>query len=540
MVIGHDSTETLWYRWAHLLPHDENPDTKSRQVQCENVLDTSSAAELAEEARAWRLARELARHLPIGVYLTGSSIYGQPAAPLKRAIAQKLSTLPSFFRVVHSNPSLPYLKVSIEESRVIAGMRGSYSRQLTWEFNGERDYGAVGSDVVASLALSCADVGAEDLCVQLLKLVVDDTRTLLDAYGFGYAVALLTRRGESAAVLTLLRRTSAVEHHSARDVALAAISAAGPTPELGRAVAYTIRDAARGWARPAMGLYNAASALRTIDPEESIALYEEAAEADPAYRSRGYWWREKGSAHWSVQQTDEAEACYRKATELGEARAQAYLADVQMRTGRYREARDTFYDAPIWDDPECAQWRLSYNALRLIVDDLGIEQQDRNGISIPDFYPEPADDSTEALEATSMDAIRADALNGWAYTGLATAWSGDPDKNSLLASLTAAVIINTAGYLWIDLLIDTLENESEDDESRLRIAYDAMCCARQYFGDSFADEILEYPLLTEEARSHFLEFFETVRLPDPPMEWRRHSDGSYESDFIPTDPRRDR
>ncbi|MGO2518510.1 MAG: DUF4365 domain-containing protein [Microbacterium sp.] len=537
VVIAHDSTETLWYRWAHLLPHDENPNTQSRQVQCERILDASSAAELAEEARAWRLARELTRYVPIDVYLTGTTLYGQPAAPLKRAIAQKLATLPNYFLVAHSAPTLPYLQVCVEDTRVMAGLRGNYSQQITWDLDGERDYSVIASDVIASLALSCAHAGAEDLCVQLLKQIASDTR-LMEVNAFGYAMSLLTRREENDTVVTLLRRAAAVEDHPARDIALAAIASANPTSELGRAVAHSIRDAARTWTRPAMGLYNAANALRGVDPGESIALYEEAAEADPAYRSRGYWWKEKGSAHWYQRQTDEAVACYREAIELGETQAKAYLADVLMRTGRYREARDTFYDAPIWEAPEDAQWRLSYNALRLIVDELHIDQQDRDGIGIPDFYPSPADHGTEALEATALDAIRADALNGWAYTGLATAWSGNEDKSPLHASVAAAVIINTAGFLWMNLLIDIAENQSEDDESRMRIAHDAMWCARQYFGDSFADEILEYPLLTEEARSYFLEFFEAVRLPSSTLELRRHSDGGrYESDFIPTESR---
>lgn len=534
VVIAHDSTKTLWYRWAHLLPHDENPETKSRQVRCEEVLDETTAPSLAEEARAWRLARELSRHSPIDVHLTGNTLYGESATPLKRAIARKLSALPSFLHVVYSNPVLPYLRVSIEDDRVMAGLRGNYSQQITWGFEGERDYSALASDVIASLALSCASVGAEDLFARMLRIAAPETHTLMEANAFGYALALLTRRQESDTVLTLVRRAAAVEEHPARDIALAAISSAGPTPDLGRAVAHAIRDAARGWMRPAMGLYNAANTLRGVDSAEAVDLYEEAAEADPAYRSRGYWWREKGSAHWDQGQREQAEVCYRQAIELGDTRAQAYLADVLMRTGRYRQARDAFRDAPIWEEPEDAQWRLSFNALNLIVDELGIDQQVRAGVSIPEFYPAPPDDSMEALEATAMDAIHADALNGWAYTGLATAWMGDQDKSSLLASVTAAVVINVAGYLWINLLVDTMEDRTQDDEARMRLAADIMWCAWRNFGDWFADEILDYPLLTDETKASVLDFFESVRPSAPTMELRRHlAGGGHESDFIP-------
>lgn len=539
IVIAHDSTETLWYRWAHLLPHDENPETKSRQVRCEDVLDETTAPALAEEARAWRLAREISRHLPIDVYLTGNTLYGESATPLKRAITQKLSALSTFFRVVHSAPVLPYLQVSVEDTRVMAGLRGSYSQQITWGFNGARDYSALASDVLASLALACANVGAEDLFVRLLRIAAHNTHTLMEANAFGYAIALLTRREENETVLTLVRRAAAVEEHPARDIALAAVASSGPTAELARAVAHVIQDAARRWGRPAMGLYNAANMLRGVDPGDAISLYEEAAVADPSYRDRGYWWREKGTAHWQHSDLTEAEACYRRAAELGESTAEAYLGDLLMRTGKYREAKDVFFDAPIWEEPHDAQWRLSYNALALIVDELGIERQERDDISIPDFYPEPADDSMDALEATSMEAIRSDALNGWAYTGLATAWAADDDKSSLLASVAAAVVINTAGFLWMNLLIDIMEDRSEDAESRMRISHDVMWCAWRNFGESFADEIMDYSLITDEVRSHLLEFFEAVRPSPPPMELRRHLvGGGHESDFIPTETRR--
>lgn len=42
IVIAHEPTQALWLRWSHLLGHDENPDTKSRQVRCDEVLDEES------------------------------------------------------------------------------------------------------------------------------------------------------------------------------------------------------------------------------------------------------------------------------------------------------------------------------------------------------------------------------------------------------------------------------------------------------------------------------------------------------------------
>ena len=539
VVIAHDPTETLWYRWAHLLPYDENPDTRSRLVRCEDVLDSEAAAKLDEEARAWRLAREVARHLPVDLHLTGNRFYGESAAPLKRAITQKLSSVRSFVRVVHSNPRLPYLKASIEDSRVMAGMRGSGMRQITYGFHGARDYGAIASDIIAALALSLASVGAQDLCVRLLKIAAPETHTLLDANGFGNALALLTRHGESEAVLTLIRRTATQEEHPARDIALAAVASSDASPELRRAVAHEVARAARTWFRPATGLYNAATTLANVDAAEALRLYEEAAQADPRYRERGYWWREQGTLHWSQKRVEKAEKFYAKAIECGDNSAAPLLADVLMRTGRYREARQAFEEADIWSSPETgAQWRLSREAMEFIVEDLKIDSQVRPTLAIPEFLP-PDTEDLAVLKEAALAAISEDALNGWAHSTLSNVYEAQGEQ-SIFASITAAVTINVDPHLWLELLRQALVDRSIEQEARGAVGQDAMLCAWKYFGHSFADVILDENLIhDDDIRADLLDFFEMLRPTSPPFEMRQHSaEGSgYESFFIPTDPR---
>ena len=539
VVIAHDPTETLWYRWAHLLPYDENPNTKSRLVRCEMALDSEAAVKLEEEARAWRLAREVARHLPVDLHLTGNTFYGESAAPLKRAITQKLSSVPSFIRVVHSNPRLPYLKASIEDSRVMAGIRGDGMRQITYGVHGERDYGAIASDVIAALALSLASVGAEDLCVRLLKVAAPETNTLLEANAFGYALALLTRHGESEAVLTLIRRTATREEHPARDIAFVAFASSDAGPELRRAVAYEIACAARTWFRPATGLYNAATTLADVDAEDALRLYDEAAQADPRYRQRGYWWREQGTLHWSQNRAEKAEEFYAKAIAYGDTSAAPLLADVLMRTGRYREARQAFEEADIWSSSDAgAQWRLSREALEFIVEDLKIDSQVRPTLAIPGFVPPDTGDMA-VLKDAALAAISEDALNGWAHSTLASVYEAQGEQ-SIFASIAAAVTINVDPYLWLALLRQALLDRSLDQEARAAVGQDAMLCAWKCFGHSFAEVILDDDLIhDDEVRADLLHYFEMLRPSSPPFEMRQHSEegSGYESFFIPTNPR---
>ncbi|WP_324013476.1 DUF4365 domain-containing protein [Microbacterium sp. JZ37] len=537
VVIAHEPSKTLWFCWSHLLPHDENPETKSRQVRCKEMLDSESASLLAEEARAWRFARELWRHLPIDVHLKGDDLHGAVGRPLRRAIARKLAALPAFVRVVHNAPALPYLYASIDGDRIVAGLRGNYEHPITWDPQ-IQDYSELAPDVIASFAVSCASVGAEELCLRLLRIAAPGSHAIFNASSFGYVIGLLTKFGESETLLTFIRRAATSGNPRPHDVAITAVLSSHPEPELLRAVAHVVRDAAGSSEHPAVRLYNAGNMLRTVDPAESLRLYEEAATADVAYRKRGYWWREKGNANWAMEKISDAESCYRHAVRLGDWKACAYLADLLMRTGRYEEARDVLADAPIWDDPRDAQWRLTSYALRLIVDELGIAKQRREDLAIPSFQPSLDEEGSQSLEVAALEAIRADAMNGWAFAGLATAWEGNEDRDSLLARATAAVVVNTAGSLWASLLFATLADGSHEDGVLGHIAQDAMWCAWANFGDTFVDELLDDPMMTDSLRQMTLEFFETLRLPAHPIELRDHDDsGSYKSVFLPTDPR---
>lgn len=533
IVIGHEPTRALWFQWFHLLPFDNNLETKSRLVRCETILNENSVLGLMDEASAWRSARRLVNHLPVDIHLSGGKFYGESSRELKRAISHKLSNLPSFLRVVHSGPSRPFLSVSIEGDMVVVGLTGDFSRNLTWGLEGDRDYNSLAADVIASLALACANVGAEILCIKLLEIAAPTTNMLFGALAFGDAMAFLVRNGSYDSALILLRRSAGVEGHQSCDLALAAVNSVRAPAHFRQSVAFMLRDASRTWSKPAAGIYNAANILASLQVPEALDLYDEAAAADASYLERGYWWREKGAVHWHLRQVAEAEICYERALEFGEVQARPLLADLMMRTGRYLRAQELFGASVISEGLEDSQWRLTLIVLDYLVGDLGYSFRERDSLDIPHFGP-GVDEDAASLEVRAQDVIREDPLNGFAHSCIAGVQELR-GESATQAHLVAAVTINVDQLMWLNLCVSSRGEALQGSTSGGRIYADALSCAWRNFGSSFGDLLVEYEFFaSEEVRLQILTDFEAARPSGATLELRRFTGaGGYESTRIP-------
>lgn len=536
VVIAHKPTDTLWYRWAHLLGYDSSPETVSRQVRCEDRLTAGAAESLKDEVIAFRHAKELQRHLPIDVSISGESFYGESSAPLRGALSRLFAQNRPFVHVARNAPSLPYFFVRLEDQRAQVGIRGaSAGRQLTWKLEGPRDYAAIAADISAVMGIQAAYCGAEDLATKLLIAAAPDSGMLTMAQDLGSVVAMLTRRDETDAVVTLIRRTYCIEGHPQGMLAVGGFLSAADeaSRRLRRKVGYAVRDAARTWVSPAIGLYNAANLLGTEDGRESLVLYEEAAMADPSYRNRGYWWREKGTTLWNIGNLADAQRSYEKAAELGEERAQPLLADAVMRTGNYKRAWEILRDANIWETASDAQWRLCCHMLNHILLGLGIESQIRNALSIPQFQPQEGSD----LEREAIRAIRVDALNGWAYVAL-VAVRDELGVSVLMEAICAAVLVPGIAEVWLGLLSICFRDTVLSHEQRMSVAHDALTCAWAFFGEAFAETIYADESLSDAMRQDVFVMFDSVRPEPSTFELRHFGQDGTESTRIPIGRRR--
>jgi tetratricopeptide (TPR) repeat protein len=355
---------------------------------------------------------------------------------------------------------------------------------------------------------------------------------LLTALSFGDAVETLTDHGEGQTLVELARRTICIEDNPGGPAALAAfVRSSGSAPHIRRSLSYELASAARGWKSPGAGLYSAGSLLGQEDAERALTLMDDAAAADPRYLDRGYWWREKGSLNWSLQNVEEAERCYEMALSFGEDTASALLADVYLFTGRYLKARDQFKKSPIWEDPLDAQWRLSLYGVDYIVERLEVQSQRREGANEQGF--EPSADGSDAERA--MATIGVDALDGWAHMALSyDARERADDEASVYHAILAALIMRGNPAAWLDLVVTVVGSTAFEEPARLSLSFDAMTCAWQYFGQEFADFVLEDESMPSAPRESLIEFFEDVRPEAHPSVLRFHGGDGTETYSLPS------
>lgn len=516
IVIAHAPTETLRYQWSHLAPQNAK-NTKSVSIAAERLLDNSVALELSDEVEAFHLARELWRHLPIPIVLEGTALNGQDVRPIKREIRRFVRKIPSLAVVADSGEQIPRATVVFRDERVDVAISGTLPRPLSWSIiDVEMDRTHLAADILAAVGVGAGTLGAANLAAALLKIAAPFSGMLAETAALPDVVRLLAQSGGAESILTLIRRTACVENHPSGFNVLIAVMLALQSDEheeIRAAVGWSLRDAARTWRRPARSLYNAAGLLAPVDSSEAIKLYEAAASADETYLARGYWWWEKGRAHWKAHDVINAEACYRKALSLGEGRAVGPLSDVLFRTGRFKEAMKCISSGDIWTEPDQAQWRLTLLTLQYLVEELGIADQDPSSWSSVGFEPLPGTDLHERARAF----LQENAIDGWAHAAIATS---DPGDLRTSASIAAAICLPSNPSFWLRVVEDAMTDKSLTDKERAGIAQDALHCAWVYHGDEFKEALEDDPLVPEQLKGSLLSAFDATRPGEPAPEIR--------------------
>jgi tetratricopeptide (TPR) repeat protein len=528
LVIAHQPTDQLWFQWSHLIPYDENPNTKSRLIRGSAIIASETPAEFAEEVRGHRASHDLMGHLPIEIKVLGTDFYELSANPIKTSLRQLLAQEADLVRLSYSTPTVPYVKVAFEGDQVTVGLRGRSMRTLTWDHTPPPPREAIAADICAAIGFAIRSCGAHELGARLIRLAIPASGMLPNALALPQVFRDLILLRDSPSVTQLFRQTACIETHRAAPAILAVLSSGNyaNADMLRRNAAEALLAATRNWDRPALGIYNAAGLLAAHDTTRALTLYNQAADTDNTYRSKGYWWREKGQCYWLLEDRVQAEEHYARAIALGDMRAMALHADALMRKGEYEAARLAFEAAPIWDTASNAQWRLSQRAMHYVSSQLGITHQNRTS-----FHIAPYDaGSPPGINQRAQDALQIDALNGYAHSIMAAHMPRGAEKTA--ASITAAVTLNTEPGMWLIALNCALIDPTLEEDAAMALGHDAMLCAWSYFGEQFKDFILDDEDIHDDIKEHILALFDAVRPIAEEVELRMHDADTYKSVFI--------
>lgn len=155
----------------------------------------------------------------------------------------------------------------------------------------------------------------------------------------------------------------------------------------------------------------------------AFTQYRLAANSEPGYRQRPYFWREIAGILHPLGHFGWAAAAYERAFKMGGERICIALgADSKMSSGRFHEALKLFEEymkepKSDYDD----EWHLKNFMLSHVVDDLGIAEQKRDPDSAKKLTDISAAGEPEEELARLREAIRADALSSFAWFNLGAA-----------------------------------------------------------------------------------------------------------------------
>ena len=165
----------------------------------------------------------------------------------------------------------------------------------------------------------------------------------------------------------------------------------------------------------AVAHYNLGNMIRTRSPRRAIHHYRKAAEYDPGYTERQYFWRELAAILFERKRYELAAMFYKRAMEKGEENeSQVLYADALMFAGKYKDSEKAFESylssKTAINDPWVSEWRLKLLLLKEIRTKLGIEAQKRQPSEALKALPKTVKYFSDEIKPTIEAALSFDAL----------------------------------------------------------------------------------------------------------------------------------
>lgn len=167
------------------------------------------------------------------------------------------------------------------------------------------------------------------------------------------------------------------------------------------------------------------------DGPKALELYERAAELDPDYLERAYYWRELAGILFFCDRFAESADAYGRGIELGGGEwDEILLADALMFAGEYKQAHEAFAETipQLRSVERGAEYPLKQVMLEHLVEELGLESQARDVTGAYEAMSEVMSSLLrESREGASWKALELDALNPGAWTVIALAHEDHED-----------------------------------------------------------------------------------------------------------------
>lgn len=500
--------DKLFARWFHAYnPHVALQAPKQRASKTIRFAFTEADAwtdstpdELRAAVEAFAHFRSPELALPLRFAVASNTADPLPSVFALRAVCAPVSDI----LAVESDapgPNRPHITLGARSSNVALADVASVT--LDYEDDAQRDPKAEAANLATAIAIALTRVGQPNLAAQVAAACSAESTAILDfdvvlqlAQAFfrsnriADCLRLADQIGErprlEGRLPGLLLQTAVMGRHGRLSDDEAELAIAVSRRRLQR----TLDAGESEWA--AADAYNLGQALRRRRDEEAVEAYEQAAELDPSYESRGYFNSDLAGLLFETGRYEESADRYARALAAdGDPFLSALMGDALLWSGCYAAARDaleTYVKAG--SQARDAEWRLKLRALDAIQTyggDLQVRDPEAAASTIAPYALDSEDVTADEALAAYDAALRVDACcaEAWFRSGvLSFGVFGDPVR-AFDRALAAGVLHRRSPGAWINTITLSRVAGLPDDLVRdcLRMAY-------RFCGAALADDVM--------------------------------------------------
>jgi len=507
--------EELRWQWAYLLEFASNAEAKTRTVALPEIWSSTTPNDLVDELKGRRATKNIYANLPIYYEVHGSAEFLGDAAGLVRGGASRISQIHPMVTSRKAKATPLRFEIALHENRVDIRLRGLPFHHLTYDglhsLAREEVADVVIADIEMSMALHMSRIGLVDIGGTFAAHSVGKSSMTLKPSTCAELTTLFIRTRRYDELLILIERTFSEEESVNKTTIILTLKQAGldMTIEQMRLVANAISGGSASEATNAIDVYNAGNLLHKRDFANARVFYERAAELNPDYKNRGYWWSEQGGTFFLEGDLESAKKYYERALDLDHERSRPLLADVLLRLGQYKRSLVEFRTS--FANPHTGehQWRLTEFAFGYVTGFLGLDEQVRD--------PDLARTLTEAEDLTTKEGLlavfEADLLT-WFALWVSTNIEREEGRPALPFVLAAALVELDIPVLWEEALRMAWNQAPE-------LVPDIILCIKQFCRDEFLAFINEDNFLDKENVDNLtLLILESPDAEDPNFELR--------------------
>ena len=492
VVVWDEKTNKLWWEWQYLLDtHLAKPNAVKVTVVIGRIWDEFTPARISREAQAHKamVRGDYASPLPLKI-VTNNNLRDDIGLT-RLVVARMRSALLSRPEVVLSKDQVDgELLVRIDQREISVRLRGAagvvfhFDRAFPKDVNLDEIATQIVTDLLSAVVTLASALGMRSLSDHLIGLVAQDTQLLLSERGLARSLGMLAQAKNIDGFTALFVRAIRHDEYVLQATAWHSLSFFSDVLASKDRVLLVERLRPLLLADDSLSraLYNLGQVIKNDDAALAIDLYSQAAEADPAYRSRPYWWSDQGAIHFNAGQYFEAIEYYAKAVELGEEASRFLLADALLLAGQLDSGLEEFSAAFKLDLESTSEWRLkrtSFEVLRAVLTidfiaepiDPGMVPDTNLGLEI-DLGPNPRGELVSLLR---------DDFKQSEYLGALAVLLYDNASIQTMVMITFALTARNNVVAW------TMAMEASVDTHPELLA-DLADCAMQFCGDA----LLEY------------------------------------------------